>query len=185
MGTIPTTPNFAAGEKLTAAKLNQVCDAIDFWALTPRCSVYQTATTNFATSGTAAVVAFDTELFDIVQSGDTASHDNTTDPSRVYIRTTGKYEISGQLVFATNATGVRTAQIRLNAAGASGAGTQLIQTNQGAVTGVPSFVPIAPFEASLSAGDHIEMFGTQTSGGALASSAGSNNTFLRVKLSGS
>lgn len=184
MGTIPTTPTFTAGEKLTAAELEQINDAVDFWALTPRCYAYQ-STIQSLTNNTWAAITLDAEVYDIVQSGDTVSHDLSTDNSRIYVRTAGKYELSGQVQVASNATGYRAAQIRLNAAGSSAGGTGLAVNYQGAISGVSTSVNVIPVEASLNAGDYIELFGLQNSGGALNTVGGLGVTYLRLKLTGS
>lgn len=184
MGTIPTGPTFVAGQKLTAAQLNSMNDVSAFWALTPRCYAYSnTAQSIPNTTGT--VVALDAEVYDIVQSGDTASHDLVTNNSRIVVRTTGKYEITGQIQFASNATGIRTAQVRLNAAGAVGSGTLLGTNQQSPLTGASTSVGLTPVEVALTAGDYVEMFATQTSGGALNTVSGQGTTFLRIKLTGS
>ena len=186
MGTIPTIASFVAGTELTAADLNAVKDAVDFWAQTPRCSVYANAATSVSNSASAwTVVAFAAETFDIVQSGDSPSHDNATNNSRIYIRTSGKYEVAGQLQFVLNATGYRAVQVRLNAAGSGTGGTQLAYNAlDGSSTSVVS-VAVPSVEYALTAGDYIEMFGQQNSGGALNTVAGQGVSFLRVKLVGS
>lgn len=181
MGTIPTTPSFTAGEKLTAAKLEQVCDAVDFWALTPRCYAYRSVVQSISTA-TYTAVDLDAEVYDIVQSGDTASHSTSTDPSRIYVRTAGKYEIAGQVMFNANATGARIAQVRLN-----GVGTVLSESSQQAITtvGIDTGVPFPTVELALTAGDYIELFAYQGSGGNLDVEFGQGRTFLRLKLTGS
>ncbi len=95
MGTIPTFPTFTAGVAPSAATLNLMRDTVNFWALTPRCSVYLSTVQNI-NNNTSTPIAFDAELFDIVQAGDTESHNVTTNNSRVVIRTAGKYEVTGQ-----------------------------------------------------------------------------------------
>ena len=184
MGTIPTITTFTAGAVLTAAQLNNMKAVSDFWALTPRCYAYQTAAQTLTTAVAAAIV-LETEVYDIVQSGDSPSHDLVTNNSRVHVRTTGKYEVSGQVYYATNATGTRSAEIRLNAAGAIGGGTRLSLNQQTAVSGVGTPATAPPIEAALSAGDYVEIFGTQTSGGNLNTAGGSGLTFLRIRLTGS
>ena len=119
-----------------------------------------------------------------MQSGDTPMHDNATNNTRIVCRTGGKYEITGQVQIGSNATGVRTAQIRLNSAGNAGSGTLLAINQQGAVSGGATSVGIIPVEAVLSAGDYIEMFGTQTSGVNLTTVVGAGLTFMRMKLTG-
>ena len=188
MGTIPVAPTFTAGEKLTSAKMNLMSAVQAFWSSPPRCSAYAATATSVANSGTTpTVIALDAELYDVANNynggSDAAAHDNVTNNSRVYIRTTGKYEISGQVAFSNNATGIRSAYVYSNAAGNPASGTQLFATTQGAVSGgFNTGLPIPTFEVPLVAGDYIELFGLQTSGGPLNTSTGQGATFLRVKL---
>lgn len=184
MGTIPVGPTFTAGQKLTAANLNAMNDAQVFWALTPRCYAYQ-GSAQTLTTGVSTLITFDSEVYDIVQSGDTPAHDNTTNNSRIFARTTGKYDIRAQVMFGNNATGSRILQVRLNSAGSSVGGTQIAQTSQGAVSGASTSVPLLIPSYPLSAGDYIELFASQASGGNLALNVGQMNTFLGIRLDGS
>lgn len=177
MGTIPSYPLFVPLEIPTAAKLNQIKTAGDFWATAPQVYAYQTATTNFATSGTYALVAFDTEIYDT----DTM-HDLVTNPSRIICQTAGKLRFGGQMTFAANATGVRQLSIRKNAAGSVVGGTQVGSMTMPAVSGSATTVMIEPFLIPMSIGDYIEVFGNQTSGGALASVASQSNSWFSAKL---
>ena len=186
MGTIPTIATIGSGALVTSAYLNSVKAASDFWTLTPRAYVYQSAVTSIASSAaTWTLLTFGAEVFDIVQSGDSPMHDNTTNPSRVYIRTTGKYEINGQVQIVLNSAGYRAVQVRLNAAGSGSGGTQLAINTVDASSNALVSLPIPTVEYSLTAGDYVEMFAQQNSGGALNTIVGSGVTFLRVKLSGS
>ena len=114
MGTIPTITTFTAGATLTAANLNAIKAAVDFWALTPR--ALATDTSGFSVPNNSdTVVPLPGETYDIVQSGDTPMHDTSTNNSRVVIRTSGKYSILGALSFANNASGSpRRIKIRKN-----------------------------------------------------------------------
>lgn len=185
MGTIPTPPTFVAGENPTAAKLNQQRDAVNFWANPPKCRVYQTTGTTVATGSTYAPIGFDSEVFDNVQSGDQPMHDNTTNPSRIVIRTAGKYEFSGQILWTGNATGSRGLQIRKNAAGNPASGVALLTVEVGTAGAAGTSVVMPTLEEDFVAGDYVELFGRQTSGGNLATLPGTGGTYLRVKLSGS
>ena len=185
MGTIPTIPTFTAGAILTAAQMNNIKAANDFWALTPRAYVYQSSVTSVANSAASwTLLPMQAEVFDIVQSGDSPMHDTTTDPSRVYIRTTGKYEINGQVQIVLNSAGYRAAQVRLNAAGSGSGGTQLALNVVDASSAALVSLPIPTVEYDLTAGDYVEMFAQQNSGGALNTIVGAGVTFLRVKLTG-
>lgn len=185
MGVIPTIATAIAGTVATAAYLNSVKAANDFWALTPRAYVYQSSVTSVANSAASwTLLPMQAEVFDIVQSGDSPMHDTTTDPSRVYIRTTGKYEINGQVQIVLNSVGYRSAQVRLNAAGSGSGGTQLALNVVDASSAALVSLPIPTVEVALSAGDYVELFAQQNSGGALNTIVGAGVTFLRVKLTG-
>ena len=186
MGVIPTIATATAGTVATAAYMNSIKAANDFWALTPRAYVYQSSVTSVANSAaTWTLLPFQAEVFDIVQSGDSPMHDTTTDPSRVYIRTTGKYEINGQVQIVLNSVGYRAAQVRLNAAGSGSGGTQLALNVVDASSAALVSLPIPTVEVSLTEGDYVEAFAQQNSGGALNTIVGAGVTFLRVKLTGS
>jgi len=60
-------------------------------------------------NATLTTLAFNSERFDT-----DGMHDNVTNNSRLTCKTAGKYQITGQVRFAANATGVRAAYIRLN-----------------------------------------------------------------------
>ena len=186
MGVIPTIATATAGTVATAAYMNSIKAANDFWALTPRAYVYQSSVTSVANSAaTWTLLPWQAEVFDIVQSGDSPMHDTTTDPSRVYIRTTGKYEINGQLQIVQNTNGYRAVQVRLNSAGSATGGTQLILNVEDASAAALVSMQIPAVEVALTAGDYVEAFAQQNSGTALNTIVGSGVSFLRVKLSGS
>jgi hypothetical protein len=188
VGTIPTPPTFTAGAVLTAAGLNTLRDVANFWALTPRAYVYRSAATSMANFTTTwSIITFEAEVYDIVQSGDTPMHDNATTPERTFIRTSGKYEISGAIEYAANATGIRSIMIRKNSAGSDTGGTLIATSTQGnAGASGPTSVPLPVVEEAFTAGDYLEVFGRQNSGGSLALGVGNHGvTFLRVKLSAS
>jgi len=186
MGVIPTIATATAGTVATAAYMNSIKAASDFWALTPRAYVYQSSVTSVANSAASwTLLPMQAEVFDIVQSGDSPMHDTTTDPSRIYIRTTGKYEINGQVQIVLNSVGYRAAQVRLNAAGSGSGGTQLALNVVDASSAALVSLPIPTVEVSLTEGDYVEAFAQQNSGGALNTIVGAGVTFLRVKLTGS
>ena len=49
MGTIPTPPTIATNQFVTSAVMNQYRDAINFWALTPRCYAWQNSAMTLTT----------------------------------------------------------------------------------------------------------------------------------------
>lgn len=182
MGTIPTIPTFT--NPITAAHFAAIKAASDFWALTPRCYAYSSAATTITTGGSAQVISLGAEVYDIVQAGDSPSHDLVTNNTRVVCRTSGKYEIAGQVYFAQNGTGARTGSIRLNAAGSASGGTPLVQSSQTPLASGGTALAFPVVEAVLNAGDYVEIFGFQSSGANLDTSTGLGVTFLRIKLTG-
>lgn len=186
MGTIPTIPTHPAGVEVTSTYLNSIKAANDFWASTPRCYAYQSAALTMGTSATWYLVALAAEIYDIVQSGDSPMHDTATNNSRIYVRTSGKYEIAGAMEFVANGTGGRTLKVNKNSAGSESGGTLLVTQSQGtAGASLVTSVALPTIEVDLVAGDYIEMFSRQQSGGSLNSTPGAAQTWLRMKLTGS
>ncbi|TQM62940.1 hypothetical protein [Humibacillus xanthopallidus] len=185
MGTDPVASTFSAGEKVgVAAKLNLLVATVNFANNPPQCYAYQTATQTL-TSSVWGLVPLAGELFDVVQSGDSPMHDITTNNSRIYFRTAGKYEVTGQGYFVANATGTRLAQIRLNSGGSDTGGTQVNVSQQSAGGGAAIAVPMPSPVISVSAGDYVEMFLFQNSGSNLATSTpGQAVNFMRVRFVG-
>jgi hypothetical protein len=181
VGTIPTPPTFTAGAVLTAAQLNSLGTVQSFWASPPQCYAYLNATAT-TVSGTWLLVPLQAEMFDVVQSGDSPSHDNTTNNSRIYFRTAGKYEVSGQVGFTVNTNGYRQAEVKINSGGVETGGTQVVQSGQSPTSTIVTAVPIVPVAVSVAAGDYVELFANQNSGGNLDLFAGSGRTFLRTRL---
>lgn len=178
MGTIPTPPTFNPGETTgVAAKLNQLRDVQNFILNPPKCYAYQGVAQSIP-NASATALTLDSELFDIVMSGDSPGHDNVTANMRLVARTDGKYEIVGAIRWATNATGLREAQIRLNGS------TILIKNAQTPAAASSTDCATPPIEVGLAAGDYIELLGFQSSGGALLTVAAREVTFLRFKLTG-
>lgn len=185
MGVVPTPPTIAVGDFPTAAQLNQYRDSINFLKDPPACYAYHAASQSPA-SGAWTLMAMTQEIYDNVQSGDTPAHDLATNPSRVYIRTSGKYRIGGQLNFASNAVGARQATIWKNSNGDAtfATGSEIVINKQGAVSGVGTSVTLFPVKVPLVAGDYVEMFGFQSSGGPLATLTGQSVSFLTVEWAG-
>lgn len=81
--------------------------------------------------------------------------------SRVYAPSNGTMRLSGAVVWATNSTGVRVLDVRKNGGG--------ILRNLDARTGFATNDCAQSFSADIPvvAGDYLEVFGTQNSGGGL------------------
>lgn len=72
------------------------------------CRAYRDSDVSIATSSW-TTIAFNKESFD-----NDAMHSNTTNNSRITIKTAGKYAFGGQVQFATSSTGMRAVQVLLN-----------------------------------------------------------------------
>ena len=122
-------------------------------------SVYKSANQSL-TNATLTAISFNTEYFDT-----DAMHDNVTNNSRITVASGkgGKYLLVGNLVYAANATGFRQFFIRIN-----GANTWYSASNPAipAYASFPNYVSYT-FVLDLAAGDYVELFGLQNSGGAL------------------
>ena len=132
------------GMRITAARLN--LPAFNGYQTTP-----QTLTTAVWTA-----ISIDTETFD-TDSG----HDNVTNNTRYTIQVDGLYVILGTVAFAASATGLRGSKIFKNGAVLIGSETLIAP---GPATGTSAVCQIA---AQLVAGDYIELYGFQQSGGNL------------------
>ena len=116
------------------------------------CRVYAGGATTLST--TFASVAFNTENFDT----DTM-HDNSTNNSRITIKTAGKYQVGGQINIATNAT----LGLRLFVNGGSVIG-RIFQGNSGSTEGA-NISTIYNFAVN----DYIELQGAVGTGTATTS----------------
>lgn len=177
MATPPVAPSApAVGNAIASGTFGSLtAAALAFLLAPPRCMVYQTAAGTFTTSGTTYAVGFDTEAWDTDSMHSTAS--NT---SRLVATTSGLYVLQCQLAFAANATGVRSLDIRKNAAGNPASGTLLASSRAAAISGVVTTISLA-IDLQMAAGDYVELFGTHTSGGSLNSSTGVNATFAQMR----
>lgn len=159
MATLPAPDTFAAGEKVTALKLNaNVRDNVNFLLNPPTSQVFQTAQQNFATSGSFIVITWDTELYDtdnMVNLG--------TQNDRITIVTPGLYSVTLAFSFATNGTGIRIARVLKNGA------TEVARETSAGLAGTSASMVVS-IDLRLAAGDYLVAQGQQTSGGALSSS---------------
>lgn len=174
---VPSTHTVAVGDKQTAADENTyVRDAVGFYKEVPRVFVYQGTTgTTAGTSGTAALVLWDTEQYDT----DTM-HSTSTNTSRLVATTVGTYDVKVCVVWAANATGWRQVEIRKNAAGSSSGGTAIAQFRVPATATLAGLV-FGSVDAPLAATDYLECFVTQTSGGSLATTVGQSFTWASMR----
>lgn len=137
----------------------------------PRCRAYKSSAVQSINDSTFTAVTLDAESYDVG-----VMHDNVTANTHVTVPTGGDglYLITAQASFAANATGVRA--LELKKSGTAITDTQIVAAN------VVQYVPLQDIQV-LVAGDYIEMFAFQSSGGNLNVVNGATATFLTlVKL---
>ncbi len=155
-----TTPKtWSVADVLTAADLNAYVRDNTKWLATdkPRCRVRNTANISHTSSGNYQALTFDTERVDVGPMHDTGS--NT---GRLTVPTGGGgfYAIGGQIEFASNSTGRRGIQVRLN-------GTTVIVREETGNIGSNDHAVTVSTVYQLAAGDYVELMGLQASGGSL------------------
>lgn len=155
-----------------AAALDTRLDTLEALA---RCRAYATAVAS-CTNNTLTLVPLGGESYDSA-----TMHSTVSTTSRVSAPTNGCYNVLAQVSWAANATGRRVITIRKNAAGASGGGTQVAQVGIAASPASGTGV-VAATDLMLNAGDYLEIFALQSSGGALDASSGEDSTFLSLRL---
>ena len=122
------------------------------------CRAYSSAAQSLA-PGVDTALTLDSERFDT-----DGYHDTVTNTSRLTVPTGlgGYYWIGGTVAFAANATGQRSAQIRLNGA------TAIVYADGNAAGGSLPHAIIVSTLFHLADADYVELIGWQSSGGALS-----------------
>lgn len=152
--TTPTTRS--NGEFIDAADWNtDLTDNITFLANPLDVHVYASGHATIA-NNTDTAVAFNNERRD-----NGSMHDNVTFNTRMTAPIAGLYQLSLNIAFSANATGIRVAYFRIN--GATNAGLDI---RSAASADVTSFCNST--EVKLAANDYVEVVVKQTSGGNLA-----------------
>jgi hypothetical protein len=171
---VPSPTLWGASDTITQAKLNADYTAITFLLEPPRVKVYKTADGALA-HATWDAVNFGAEAFDSQNF-----HDNSTNNSRLVAPDSGLYVVKGHATFDINTNGIRGLGIRKNAAASHASGTDVVEVI-GAGNGTTQARIIATDDVQLVAGDYLELFCYQGSGGALNVLGGIANTFLSMR----
>lgn len=171
--TVPTMPDWLAGQKLTATLLNQVTAYSRFWADPPMFSTYQTVVQPVPNSAFTQITC-DTPEFDTESGRAPGTPFLYTIPAGM----TGRWDLAGSVSWAINATGGRLSLIYKNGVLINGAAAQSI--NAGAGNNTNLFIARS---VACNAGDTIGLYGWQASGGPLNTNVGSLwPSFLQGRL---
>jgi hypothetical protein len=173
---VPTVPDFAASQVVDDGDLDDLGECIDFVMDPPRCFAYKSSDGALA-NNTWDEVNFGAEAYD-----SHGSHDNSTNNSRVAAPEDGAYAVKVSVEFEAHATGSRRIQVRKNAAGNQASGTLIKSKTVNAVAGAGNETTLdADFDVQLVAGDYLEVFVHQTSGGALNVLGTISGTYLSIR----
>jgi hypothetical protein len=158
----PALPTRAAGSKVSAGTYAaDITTPINNLAAVPVFKGYQSAAQSIANNSITAL-GMDTEAVD-----SESAHSTSVNTSRYVAPVAGWYLVIAYVAFAANGTGNRLVEIRVNGAGAATNLAQTVNQTPGAANG--SALSAASL-ILLQAGDYVEAYGYQTSGGALNTS---------------
>ncbi|MBT2213454.1 hypothetical protein [Actinomadura sp. NEAU-AAG7] len=145
-----------------------VRDAFTYLLNPPSVRATETAGTSAANNAN-VVVPWGGESWDT--TGD--MHNTSSQTSRIVAPDPGIYVVTVFVRWVTNATGIRTINLRMNAGGNPAGGTTLLSANAGALSGVQT-PHIVSRQIVMDPGDYVETFISQSSGGTLALDAGAS-----------
>lgn len=142
------------------------------------CAVYKAAAQNVS-SVTNTLLTFDSEAFDT-----DGYHSTSSNTSRLIAPAAGYYQVNMTYAWSANGTGVRLIQIRKNAAGAIGSGTDVLTTDVVTLNASYGTIHQASTIILLAAGDYLETFAYQDSGSTLTVTTTATYCFSLVKIGG-
>lgn len=172
---VPAPKTWTAGTVSVGDLNTEIRDALNFLLAPPRCYAYKSA------DGSLANATWDAIQLGVEAYDSHAAHDNSTNNSRLTAPESGLYNVTAHLMFATNSSGVRGLDIRKNANAVQTGGTDLALVII-AGNGTTEARLIATVDVQLVQGDYCEVFGYQSSGGALNVIGGQANTFLSFRF---
>lgn len=159
----PSPKTWSVNEDLTAAGLNlELRDALNFLLNPPRVKVFRSA--NLTVSNTTWTLAtWNSEAWDT----DTM-HSTSSNTSRLVATTAGVYTVTVIAQWAADGVGARYISVEKNAGGVRAAGTSILLDHAAAPVNASYNAQPVTFDVSLAAGDYIEAWVYQASGGSLA-----------------
>lgn len=158
----PTPYQWQVGDIGSASLLNaQLYNGLTFLENQPIFYGVQASTQSLGT-GSNVAITLDTGVVDTY-----GGHSNTTNNSRYTAQIAGYYLIAGCVGYAANATGFRQAALRVNGTQVQGGTNEQAASSASFATTISSPIIIK----FLNVGDYAEIWGWQTSGGSLNSTA--------------
>lgn len=154
---VPSPRTFSVGEIEVGAYLNSLRDALNYLLNTPLAILNQANAQSFSNAASAAI-AYDGTFLDTY-----GGHSNSTNNSRYTAQVTGWYFVKAGVVWATNATGNRSIQLYKNGVAYPYSWTAVPAAGTFQDPGVETAALV-----QLNAGDYVEAWATQNSGGSLS-----------------
>lgn len=162
---VPVPRTFNVTEFETAAYLNSVRDALNFLLNPPIAVVYDAASQSVG-NNTFTPMVCDSTTWDTY-----GGHSNTTNNSRYTAQVAGFYALFGSVAFGPNATGFRGIALYKNSVALA---NPSYETFVAAASGTNGVNIQATGQVQLNAGDFVECYIYQSSGGALSLAAGAS-----------
>ena len=179
MATVPTPYHFTAGSIPTASAMNGGLEsALSFLLNPPCCSIYQSASGSVATA-TWTRVLWDSEHYDT----DTM-HSTSSNTGRITFNTSGLYRLTIDAFWDSSSTGGRGVNLTKNNAGSHDAANVVLSDGFDAGVGSTNQLQSVAIDRRFTAGDYIEMWVYQSSGGALNFQGGYNKSALQARWVG-
>lgn len=166
MATVPSSHTFIDAVATSSEQNTYVRDPITFILKPPMAELRQPVAQTIAT-GTPTALTFTASDVDTDYAGGTG-HSNSVNTSRYTANYAGWYQVSGGITWQANATGVRTAEWRVNGSAVLGTLVELQTVTGGLACGVPARTKLVYLNVS----DYVELWVQQTSGGNLGTSGG-------------
>lgn len=154
---VPSPRTFTVGEVEAAAYFNAARDALTYLLNTPLAILNQANAQSIA-NATPVAIAYDGTFLDTY-----GGHSNVTNNSRYTAQVTGWYYVKAGVVWAASAAGNRAIQIYKNGVAYTYSWTAVPAAGTFNDPGVETSALV-----QLNAGDYVEAFTTQNSGGALS-----------------
>lgn len=168
MATVPTALDPAPGDKNSASKFDAGVRDVLNWLLDDYPRVHAWDSSGFSIpNSVSTLIPFNSETYDTDNM-----HDVTTNNSRITFQTTGLYRVEYLLTINLATYSALDLNIRQGANGAAGGGTSI--RTQGFSQQTPTI--LFPFQQYFTAGQYVEAFVQQTSGGARTLSGTSQGT---------
>lgn len=163
---VPTPRTWSVGDIASSSLLNSnLRDSINFGIAQPVCRCYM-STTQSVSNGAWNGLSMDTNLFDTY-----SGHSTSVNNSEYVAQITGYYLVIARASFANNTTGLRGAGITTNGAAVGTATPQVLGPTT--ATSIPTVECVDIVQ--MSAGQYVQAIGFQSSGGALATNAGTSS----------